>query len=421
MKGPDKQGSESVSYKILFLCQHFYPESSSSASLPFDTARWLVQRGYQVDVLCGMPNEDGVPSGETVDGVHITRLNYARPPKRSKLGRIFVYFSFVLKVLLRIKKLERYDVIFVYSNPPVLPAAALLPEKLWGTKVVFICYDVYPEIAVRMGSISPNGLISRLMTALNRRLARKVDAVVALTEEMRQLLLTRRPGLTGDRVRTIHNWAHEETLPENGNAVSVRNQYGIPTQAFVVSYIGNMGICQDMHTILDAAQRLKPDDNIRFLLVGDGVKKPEILRHIQQKSLTNIILLNTMPPEDCTRLQRGSDCCIVSLEPGLGGLCAPSKYQSCLYAGKPILMIADDDFCFCREIRREQAGIIVRPGSADTLASQIQKMAADRYLCEYYGRHARALYDIKYTYTAAMQLYAELLTKIDEENASCGY
>lgn len=408
-------------HKILFLCQHFYPEPSSSASLPFDTARWLSQQGYQVDALCGMPNENGVPFRETVDGVRITRLNYARPSKRSKLGRIFVYFSFMLNVLLRVKKLKQYDVIFVYSNPPVLPAAALLAEKLWGTKVVFICYDVYPEIAIGMGSISPNGLISRFMAALNRRLARKAAAVVALTEEMRQFLLTHRPGLAPERVYTVCNWAHEETLPEKGSAASVRDQCGIPPQAFVVSYIGNMGICQDMRTILDAAQCLKPDDNICFLLAGDGVKKSAILQHIQQKALTNMILLNTMPPEDCAQLQRESDCCIVSLEPGLGGLCAPSKYQSCLYAGKPILMIAEDDFCFCHEICEEQAGITVRPGSADTLARQIQKMTSDRCLCKHYGRNARALYDRKYAYTAAMQQYAELLTKIDEENAPCGY
>lgn len=408
-------------HKILFLCQHFYPEPNSSAALPFDTARWLARQGYQVDALCGMPNEDGVPCRETVDGVRITRLNYARPSKRSKLGRIFVYFSFMLNVLLRIRKLKQYDVIFVYSNPPVLPAAALLAQKLWGTKVFFICYDVYPEIAICMGSVSPNGLISRFMTVLNRRLARKTAAVVALTAEMRQFLLTHRPGLAPERVYTVCNWAHEETLTEKGSAPSIRDQYGIPPQAFVVSYIGNMGICQDIHTILDAAQRLKSDENIRFLLVGDGVKKPAIQHDIHQKALTNIILLNTMPPEDCARLQRSSDCCIVSLEPGLSGLCAPSKYQSCLHAGKPILMIAEDDFCFCREICEGQAGMTVLPGSADALAGQIQKIAADRLLCEHYGRHARALYDREYTYTAAMQQYAELLTKIDEEDAPCEY
>lgn len=42
---------------ILFLCQFFYPEHNSSATLPFDTAVYLAEHGLQVDALCGYPKE----------------------------------------------------------------------------------------------------------------------------------------------------------------------------------------------------------------------------------------------------------------------------------------------------------------------------------------------------------------------------
>ena len=57
---------------ILFLCQFFYPEYISSATLPYDTARALKAAGYSVDALCGYPREYAhnaeVPRKEEVDG-----------------------------------------------------------------------------------------------------------------------------------------------------------------------------------------------------------------------------------------------------------------------------------------------------------------------------------------------------------------
>lgn len=406
--------------KVLFLCQFFYPEPSSSARLPFDTARVLARQGYQVDALCGMPNRKDVPAGETVDGVRITRLNYAKGSKRSRLGRISVYFSFMAGVLLRLGRMKGYDAIFVYSNPPVLPLAALLARKLWGTRLIFVSYDVYPEIAVQMASIPSGGLVDRLMSSLNRRLARGASAVVAISDDMRQFLLTHRPGLSEDRVFAVYPWAHEENLPPKGSANSLREKYGIPPGAFVVSYIGNFGICQDMHTILAAARRLKNAEDILFLLAGDGVKREEIWRTVQREKLTNVKILGAMPPEDCALLQQGSDCCIVSLEPNLTGLCAPSKYQSCLYAGKPMLMIADRDFCFCAEIEAEQTGFAIPPGDDAFLTQKIEVLAADRALCCQCGRRARVLYERKYSCSIAMGQYAQILNMMDKEAVRCG-
>ena len=58
---------------VLFLCQFFYPEYNSSATLPFDTARYLAQSGYSVDALCGYPREYNtsgeVSAREMKDGV----------------------------------------------------------------------------------------------------------------------------------------------------------------------------------------------------------------------------------------------------------------------------------------------------------------------------------------------------------------
>lgn len=148
---------------VLFLCQFFYPEYNSSATLPFDTARYLAQRGYSVGALCGYPKEYSaggqVPIREAKDGVSIRRLRYMQLSRRSRLGRLINYFSFTLSVLLHLFEIRNYRAVIVYSNPPVLPIAAILANKLFKTKIIFVSYDVYPEVAYASGSLTAGGAI----------------------------------------------------------------------------------------------------------------------------------------------------------------------------------------------------------------------------------------------------------------------
>ena len=133
---------------ILFLCQYFYPEYITSAQLPFDTVMALKKAGFSVDVLCGYPREylegSDVPSQEVVEGVSIRRLKYLQLNRAGFLGRLVNYFSFTLMVLLHLGKLAKYKSVLVYSNPPILPWVASWGKALFGTKLVFVAYDLYP-------------------------------------------------------------------------------------------------------------------------------------------------------------------------------------------------------------------------------------------------------------------------------------
>ena len=133
---------------ILFLCQFFYPDHNSSATLPFDTARFLASHGFSVDAMVGYPKEytegSGVPLRETVEGVGIRRIRYLQLKRTGTLGRLINYFSLTFHMLLRLRVLKRYRCVFVYSNPPVLPLVPILARRRFGTEFVFVAYDVYP-------------------------------------------------------------------------------------------------------------------------------------------------------------------------------------------------------------------------------------------------------------------------------------
>ena len=398
-------------YDILFLCQFFYPEHNSSATLPFDTAKCLANEGFSVGALCGYPKEYNdtkkVTAREKKDGVSIHRLRYLQLSRQSKLGRLINYFSFTLSVLLHICEIKDYKSIIVYSNPPILPIAAILANRLFKTKIVFVSYDVYPEVAYASGSLKEGSAVSSVMRRINQSLFRRAEAVVALTDEMREYLLNHRSELSADRVVTISNWAHEATADSKSVA---RSELGYTDEDFVVAYFGNIGICQDETALIQAMEQLADHKNIKFLIAGHGNKMPSVRQAAER--LPNVRICDFLRGTAFEHAVAASSCGIVSLEKGLTGMCAPSKYYSYLQGGLPIIAVTEANSYLAREAQKERVGKAVLVGDGNSLAAEILALYASPIEVQEMSVRAENLYQAKYQMSIALDKYLILLRKI---------
>ena len=406
-----KREREKMKRDILFLCQFFYPEYNSSATLPFDTARYLAQSGYSVGALCGYPREYNasgkVPVRETKNGVSIRRLHYMQLSRHSKLGILINYFSFTLSVLLHIFEIKDYQAAIVYSNPPVLPIAAILANRLFKTKIIFVSYDVYPEVAYASGSLREGSTVSSVMQRINRSLFQRAESVVALTDEMREYLLDHRPELSADRIVTISNWAHEATA---GSKSVARAELGYTDEDFIVAYFGNIGICQDETALIQAMDQLADYKNIKFLIAGHGNKMPSVRQAAER--LPNVRICDFLTGTAFEHAVAARSCGIVSLDKGLTGRCAPSKYYSYLQGGLPIIAVTEANSYLAREAQKERVGKAVLVGDGNSLAAEILALYASPIEVQEMSVRAENLYQAKYQMSIALDKYLILLRKI---------
>ena len=406
--------SKKVKKDILFLCQFFYPETVSSATLPFDTAVSLARKGFSVGALCGYPKEyateKNVPKTEVKDGVEIRRVKYLQRSRVGSLGRLVNYFSFTFKMLLSIGKIKKYKSVVVYSNPPILPVVPILAKKLYGTRIVFVCYDVYPEIAYASGSIRERSLLDRVMKRINKKLYKKADAVVTLSDEMKRFLLERRVGLTEERVFTVANWAHE------GERVEIRpdsyRKLGFEDGQFIVGYFGNLGTCQDVDTLLETALALREDGRFGFLIVGHGNKKEKAREFIAQNGLDNVKILDFLVGDDFKQAVAICGCSVVSLEKGLLGTCAPSKYYSCLLGGHPVIALVEEGSYLAEEVESERIGYHVSNGDAEGFCQKLTFLAEHPDEAQRMSERARLVYEEKYRMDKAMERYAHVFETV---------
>ncbi len=398
---------------ILFLCQFFYPEYISSATLPYDTAVALKDAGYSVDALCGYPKEyagEGtVPLQECVDGIHIRRVRYIQTGRKGFLGRLINYFSFTFMILLQLVRLSRYQAVIVYSNPPILPWVASWAKVLFGTKLIFVAYDLYPEIAVNTNSLGEGSIITRLMNHINRCVFRRADAVVALSGEMKRYILENRE-IAADKVFVIPNWYADEKK-DAGEENPFRELCG---NCFTVSYFGNMGTAQDMQTILEAMKLLKNDPGFCFLFAGHGNKVDRLRETIRKEAIENAYVYDFLKGRDFQNALAVSDCALISLEKNLTGLCVPSKTYSYMMQGIPLAAIMDES-----DITADidaGAGCWVTNGEGEKLAAHIREMAADSGLHSRMGAACRRIYLEKYTTEICTGQYVTMMRQILGEN-----
>jgi glycosyltransferase involved in cell wall biosynthesis len=406
---------------ILFLCQYFYPEYISSATLPFDTALAISKAGYKVGAICGYPKEynlnNGVPLKETHRNIEIKRLKYLQFKRSNFIGRIINYFSFTLSVALRFFDLRKYKIIIVYSNPPILPLIAALAKRIFKTKIVFVSYDVYPEMAYITKTISENSIISRMMKVINRNVFKQIDKVVALSNEMKDYLLKHRPTLLNNQVEVIPNW-YEDKGPINNDQYSDNKLFSSFKQEsdLIVSYFGNMGIAQDLETIIDAIRQLRNEKRIKFLFAGHGNKMWKLKSIVENENLENVSILNFLHGNDFQAALSISDCFIVSLADGLTGLAVPSKTYSYMMAGKPVIAIIGKNSDIAKDLNENNAGFAMEVGESSKLVSAIKELLNNKEKRELMGRNCRKVFLEKYTTEFCTQQYVKMIGNLLEEN-----
>ncbi len=405
---------------ILIMCQFFYPEYVSSATLPYDTAEALAKAGFSVGALCGYPKEytkeKDIPKKERVNGIDIKRLKYIQMKRSGFFGRIVNYFSFVASVFFNLFTARKYKAVMVYSNPPVLPFFAVMAKKLFGCKLIFVSYDVYPEIAIKSGATTEGGFITKALRFSNKRVFKNADCVVAVCEDMKKYLEENRDINPEGRVVNIPNWYEDKGVGENIDRKSTKLFSHIEKDDFVVSYLGNLGICQDEKTILQAIRKLNDNKKIKFVFAGHGNKMDTLKETVKEEGLDNVTCFDFLHGEDFQAALAVSDCYIVSLVDGLLGLCAPSKAYSYMMQGRAVACIMHPESEIARDVTDGEAGGCFNCGEGEKMAEFFTYLQQNPEVSRSMGKKCRQIFLSKYEKEKCLNKYKELLGEMLAES-----
>ena len=158
-------------------------------------------------------------------------------------------------------------------------------------------------------------------------------------------------------------------------------------------YSGNIGIGQDVATVLRAVARLEREMKFRVLIVGGGKGLPAVRELILRLQLTDVEVRRPVPLGQLDALLARGDMHLICQKPGTEGLLVPSKIYSTLAAGRPCLFVGPYDCEVAQIILTSRCGYVVAPGDVDEAEEALREMATLKPLRWIMGRNARAYYE----------------------------
>lgn len=402
---------------VLLMGQHFWPEDISGAVLATQFAESLIARGHQVTFATCFPNyPKGIVfddyrgklfSRETHNEVAIVRTWSYTAPKEAIKGRFVNYTTFSLTAFVAGLVARPPDIIMSYSPPMPLGLTALLISKLRRVPWVLRVEDLFPEYAIKAGVIRNRALI-RVLEWFEKMFYRHAAHVSVISDGFRQKLLER--GVPPDKVSVIPVWADPsevKPMPPN-TALRTENDW---QDKFIILYSGNLGLTCALEGALDAAELLLPHKDIQFVIVGEGVKKSELIATAEQKQLTNVTFLPYQPRERFPELLATANATLVTLNENSHATSLPGKTFNYLACGRPILTMAPLQSELSQIVNEADAGVCVPLAKPDELADAIVALKADPAEQEKMGRNGRQLLETKFSREHCVDMYAAMFDR----------
>jgi glycosyltransferase involved in cell wall biosynthesis len=365
--------------RVLIWTQYFWPEN-----FPINTlARSLFEQGIEVTVLTGKPN---YPEGkffvgykaagihrEKFAGIDVIRLPLKARGLGSAKGLALNYLSFIISGYLFAPfalRGKEFDVVFVYAPSPLLQALpAIFLAWLKHAALVLWVQDIWPE-ALRATGFIKNRCILRIVEMLVCYIYRFSDSILIQSEEFRASV----ERLANDKakIRFYPNSA-EDVLAGPANAhqdISVAKDVG---RSFSLVFAGNIGRAQSCETIIEAAKSLQGIQDIKFYLIGNGSMAEAITKNISDSGLGNIVMTGRVSAENMVSIYASASVLLLSLrdDPALSAT-IPSKLQSYLAAGKPIIVSGNG--ASADVVNKANSGLACPAGDAEALAKAVLRL-----------------------------------------------
>ncbi len=403
--------------RILFLTDNFPPETNAPATRTFEHARRWVRAGAKVTVITTAPN---FPAGrifpgyrnrlfqrEWIDGVETIRVWTYITANEGFARRTLDYLSFMVMGFLAGLSLPRPNVI-VSTSPQIFTACAAYVLSIFKRRpFVFELRDLWPDSIIAVGAMRESGAI-RALKRLEYFLYRKAARIISVTNSFKTVLSGN--GVPADKIAVVRNGADLKGFTPGPKPDELVKKHGLEGK-FVAAYIGTIGMAHGLGTILEAAQRMKANRDIAFVLVGAGAERAALEQQARGRGLDNVIFVGSVGKDDVVRYWLLADAALVLLRnrPVFRHV-LPSKMFEAMATARPIVLGVLGESADLLEAAG--AGVVIQPESAEALEKAILRLATDPEGSKELGRKGRRFVEAEFDRDKLAALMLEELRSV---------
>jgi glycosyltransferase involved in cell wall biosynthesis len=367
---------------LLVINQFFWPDMAPTGQLLMDVTRAVEGEQNSTTAICGAPDY-GATDTTSAPPVRILRSRLVRY-SRHALGRVLSYASFLFGAVWNGFRIGRPDVIVTLTTPPLTSVLGRLLKLSRGCQHFIWEMDVYPDVAIDLGVLRANSILTSVIGALADWSRRNCDGIIALGDDMKARLIAR--GIPEHKIHVAENWADGQEI----------TPLPFPEGPLTVYYSGNLGLAHDIDTIAGAMLQLRNDRRFHFVFAGGGGRRQHLENFCREHGIDNAFFRPY-----CTRAELGArlgegHLGLITQLPQTCGSIVPSKTYGIMAAGRAILYVGPREATPARIIERFQCGWRVNPGDVSALVSILERLAADRNSIYTAGAYSRTAFEEHY-------------------------
>jgi glycosyltransferase involved in cell wall biosynthesis len=405
--------------KLLILTQYFPPEVGAPQNRLFELAVRLKRIGVDVTVLTAMPNYpqmkiyDGYEGKdylyEEIEGIPVHRASIYLPKSKSIIQRLLNYFSFVYSsARVGKNKIGDVDVIMCESPPLFLGYSALYLKRKKKAKLIFNVSDLWPESAEKLGVVT-NKWMLKLAYNLEAKLYRKSVLVTGQTQGICKSINARFPEVKTYWLPNGVDVSYYNPLTVTGNW---RKENGFQDTDVLFLYAGIIGLAQGLEIILSAAEKVKENSVIKFILLGSGPEKEKLQAIQKEKQLTNVHFFEAVSKTQMPQIVQASDVSVIplrKLELFLGAI--PSKIFENLAMEKAVILAVDGE---ARElfVNQGKCALYSEPENVEDLVKNVLLLANDTTLRKQLGERGRIYVEQSFNRNTIAQNFHKILNNL---------
>lgn len=344
----------------------------------FYLAQELAKIGYKVYIIASSANhlltqrKPEFKSNflfESIEGFTFVWVGMPEYKDAHSKQRVLNWFLFPQRIqkLKRIIK-DKPDAILCSSPSPIAFLGAQRLANYFSARLIFEVRDIWPLTLTDIGGYSSSHPFIVLMKWIENKAYRDSDRVISNLKNSVDHMVDH--GLKKDKFTWIPNGF---SLSEVSNAIPLQQSTlgQLPKDSFLVGYTGTFGLANDLYTLIDSAEILKDIEDIKFVFVGGGKDKEQLIKYIKQKKINNIIVLDFIKKQQVQSMLANFNVLAVGAkkEPMYRFGVSPNKLFDYMYAAKPILYYIESGSY--KPIESIGAGIEVLSEDPQALASAI--------------------------------------------------
>ena len=379
--------------KILLINQAFVSPDEPGHTRHYELAQYLRQQGHELVIVGSDLNYQtgqrivqhrGLSVDQDIKGVHVVRAYIFPALHRSYFWRIVSFMSFMLSSVITSLRVKGVDLV-MGTTPPIFQAVSVWLIS-WIRRKPFLLEvrDLWPEFGVSMGVLK-NPMIIQLARWLEKFLYARADKILVNSPAYVEYMVN--IGVEAQKIAYIPYGTDLEMFNPRVKGASFRVKHGLATK-FVVLYAGALGQANDIYTLLRAASRMKSENHICIVLLGDGKEKENLQAEAHRQSLENVIFASAIPKKEMPQAVAGADVCLAILQDiPMFRTTYPNKVFDYMAAGKPTVLVIDG--VIRRVIETSGGGVYVPPGDDASLAKCLIELAHNPQSINQMGAAAR--------------------------------